>query len=203
MTAEDLYTYLSDKFGLPSVILCDLHKPCNTSAKRRCGEVLSHNLINFDDVKSAFQKGNPGPQKASSDGYTFQGEWFCFVEIKGWKDYLKYNPDSPADDIISKASEYNLLKKYQDTLYVCQQITKDDNLFKDKKMAFFLVTDIETNSSGISRLAGNLNLLATKIPSKEDICNQALSNQLNSIPQNVMKLYVECGQFDSAIKKLL
>ena len=95
------------------------------------------------------------------------------------------------------------MKKYQDTLYVCQQITKDDNLFKDKKMAFFLVTDIETNSSGISRLAGNLNLLATKIPSKEDICNQALSNQLNSIPQNVMKLYVECGQFDSAIKKLL
>lgn len=203
MTAEDLYTYLSNKFGLPSVILCDLHKPCNTSAKRRCGEVLSHNLINFDDVKSAFQKGNPGPQKASSDGYTFQGEWFCFVEIKGWKDYLKYNPDSPADDIISKASEYNLLKKYQDTLYVCQQITKDDNLFKDKKLAFFLVTDIETNSSGISRLAGNLNLLATKIPSKEDICNQALSNQLNSIPQNVMKLYVECCKFDRAIKKLL
>lgn len=203
MTAEDLYTYLAEKFDLPSVILCDLHKPCNSPAKRRCGEILSHKLINFDDVKSAFQKGKPGPQKASSDGYTFQGEWFCFVEIKGWKDYLKYNPDSPSDDIISKASEYNLLKKYQDTLYVCQQITKDDNLFKDKKMAFFLVTDIETNSSGISRLAGNLNLLATKIPSKEDICNQALSNQLNSIPQNVMKLYVECCQFDSAIKKLL
>lgn len=202
MTARDLYKTLSQTYGLPSLMLCDLHKPCNSPAKRRCNEVLSHPLINFDNVKSAFQKGKPGPQKASSDGYTFQSEWFCFVEIKGWRDYLWYNPDSTKEEITVKASEYNLLKKFQDSVYVCQQITQNANLFKDKKIAFFLVTDIETSQSGISLFANNLNLLATKIPSKEDFCNQSLCNQLKSIPQDVSTFYVECSHFDKAINGL-
>lgn len=202
MTAKDLYELLVDTYGITPVILCELHSPCASPKKHRCEELLIHKLINFDDVKTKFYRGRSDVNGSSADGYTYQNDWFCFVELKGWKDYLKFNAKTSEGKIQKQADKYDLSKKYQDCVYICEQLTKTTDLFKDKKIAFFLVTDIETERSGISLIADDLNFLTTKTPSKEDFCNKSLKGRLDIMPEKISKFYVECRNFDKMINKL-
>lgn len=48
----DLYSKFLSDYKLPEQILCDLHKPCNNATGHRCAIVLTHKVINFDDVKT-------------------------------------------------------------------------------------------------------------------------------------------------------
>lgn len=203
MTAKELYEFIGSITKLPENIICDLHKPCAYPHKHECEEILTHKLINFDDVKTFIQKGRKGPQRSSVDGYTYEKEWYCFVEIKGWKIFLNRNPVANEEEINKQAERYDLEKKYSESRDICLSLSKEKNLFKDKKIAFFLVSDIDDQKgSGLYSLVANLNKLGVRTPTREDYCNQALQNKLDSLPKEVSTFYVECKKFDESIKKL-
>ena len=59
-TPAELYTKLISDFNLTEHILCDLHKPCNKSNGHRCKYVMAYPIIDFDEVKTEYQRGKSG-----------------------------------------------------------------------------------------------------------------------------------------------
>ena len=85
MDAKDLYDLIQSTF--PSVSeksVCDLHQPC--SDHRGCSIKPSNKYIDFDAVEKEFDKGHES--RPSVDAVKNAGAYFCFIEIKGWKNIL-------------------------------------------------------------------------------------------------------------------
>ena len=80
-TPAELYAKLISDFDLSEHILCDLHKPCNKSNGRRCKSVMTNSIIDFDEVKTEYQRGKSGDPKSSVDGFTYKNQLCCFVEL--------------------------------------------------------------------------------------------------------------------------
>lgn len=128
----DLYSKFLSNYKLPEQILCDLHKPCNHATGHRCTTVLTHKVINFDDVKTEYQRGKKGPLKASVDGFTYKDKQFCFVELKGWADFLTFhtNRDTLKTEIKEQTDKYDLNKKLTDSMLICKDIASNRNYSK-------------------------------------------------------------------------
>ena len=122
----DLYAKLLSDFRLSEQIICDLHKPCNKVGGHRCTTVLTNKVIDFDKVKKEYQRGKRGPQKASTDGFTFKGHLYCFVELKGWTDFLIFHTNRATlkSEIKEQADKYDLNKKLTDSMLICKGIAQ-------------------------------------------------------------------------------
>lgn len=200
----DLYSKFLSDYKLPEQILCNLHKPCNNATGHRCTTVLTHKVINFDDVKTEYQRGKKGPQKASVDGFTYKSKLFCFVELKGWADFLTFhtNPDTLKTEIKEQTDKYDLNKKLTDSMLICKDIASNSELFKDNSIAFILVTDIDVVEDGTMELYSDLMSLAETSTNWKTICNQELKGKLSSLPTNINTYYIKCQMFDETISKL-
>ena len=200
----DLYSNFLSDYKLPEQILCDLHKPCNHATGHRCTTVLTHKVINFDDVKTEYQRGKKGPQKASVDGFTYKGKLFCFVELKGWADFLDYNtnPNTLKMKIKKQVAKYDLNKKLTDSMLICKDIASNPGLFKGNSIAFILVTDIDVVEDGAKEICSDLISLAETSTDWKTICNQELKGKLSSLPTNINTYYINCQKFDETISKL-
>lgn len=199
----DLYSKFLSDFKLPEQIFCDLHKPCNYSTGHRCATVLTHKVINFDDVKTAYQRGKKEPQKASVDGFTYKGNLFCFVELKGWVDFLTFhtNPDTLKTEIKEQADKYNLNKKLTDSMLICKEVAENNALFSNAPIAFILVTDIDIDD-GAMEIYSDLMSLAETSTSWEVLCNRELKGKLSGLPATISTYYVKCQKFDETLIRL-
>jgi hypothetical protein len=161
-------------------------------------------VINFDDVKTEYQRGKKGPQKASVDGFTYKSKLFCFVELKGWADFLTFhtNPDTLKTEIKEQTDKYDLNKKLTDSMLICKDIASNPELFKDNSIAFILVTDIDVVEDGTMELYSDLISLAETSTTWKTICNQELKGKLSSLPTNINTYYIKCQMFDETISKL-
>lgn len=197
----DLYSKFLSDYKLPEQILCDLHKPCNHTTGHRCTTVLTHKVINFDDVKTEYQRGKKGPQKASVDGFTYKDRLFCFVELKGWADFLTFhtNRDTLKTEIKEQTDKYDLNKKLTDSMLICKDIASNPELFKDNSIAFILVTDIDIVEDGTMELYSDLMSLAETSTNWKTICNQELKGKLSTLPTTISTFYIKCQDFDKKL----
>lgn len=203
-TPAELYSKLLTNYHLSEHILCDLHKPCNKTGGHRCSTVLKHKVIDFDRVKTEFQKGLLGPQKASTDGFAFKDNLFCFVELKGWADFLIFHTDITTLqlEIEEQANKYNLNKKLTDSMFICKEIAQNEDIFKDSQIAFILVTDIDIDVDGTMELYSDLMSLAETSTDWKLVCNRELKGKLSTLPTNINTYYINCQEFDNVISKL-
>lgn len=123
MTAEELFTFLQDKYSINTFALCSLHKPCATKA--RCERRQATQLLNFDDVKGQYCSKNNCPSLSSVDGYGYKGSLYCFIEIKGWLDFMKWTPKEEINEltISYQADRYDFKKKIIDSVAICRKAT--------------------------------------------------------------------------------
>lgn len=200
----DLYAKLLSDYKLPEQILCDLHKPCNNATGHRCATVLKKKVLNFDDVKTGYQRGKKSPQKASVDGFTYKDKLFCFVELKGWADFLLFhtNPRTLKTEIKEQADKYDLNKKLTDSMLICKDVAENRDLFSDIPIAFILVTDIDIDEDGTMELYSDLMSLAETSTSWEVICNRELKGKLSALPSAISTYYIKCQKFDETLLKL-
>lgn len=200
----DLYSKFLSDYKLPEQVLCDLHKPCNYATGHRCTTVLIHKVINFDELKTEYQRGKKGPQKASVDGFTYKNKLFCFVELKGWADFLMFhtNPDTLKTEIKEQADKYDLNKKLTDSMLICKDVAQNEEIFKDAQIAFVLVTDIDIEGDGTMELYSDLMSLAETSTSWGLVCNRELKGKLSALPSTVNTYYIKCQKFDETIVKL-
>lgn len=200
----DLYSKFLSDYKLSELILCDLHKPCNKALGHRCSTVLTHKVINFDNVKTEYQRGKNSPQKASVDGFTYKDKLFCFVELKGWTDFLTFhtNPDTLKTEIKEQADKYDLNKKLIDSMLICQDVAGNTNLFNDNSAAFILVTDIDVDEDGTMEFYSDLMSLSETSTNWEVICSRELKGKLSVLPSSINTYYIKCQHFDKTLSKI-
>jgi hypothetical protein len=199
MTAADLYELLK-QYG-DEKILCDLHKPC--AVNQGCSQRQVIELIDFDMVSHCYQKCIGSPNIASVDGYTYKGDAYCFVEIKGWKKYLEYNKVVTTETVKKQASRYDLEGKLIKSIGLCERLAEGD-IFDGKTVYYILVTDISVEHNPLESLANSLDLLA-QTSSDESVCAAALGEILNSVCINKLKIikqYVQCCDFDGLMGQI-
>jgi len=203
-TPAELYAKLLSDYHLSEHIICDLHKPCNKTGGHRCSTILTYKVIDFDKIKTEYQRGKKESQKASTDGFTFKNQLFCFVELKGWVDFLALhtNLTTLQSEIKEQASKYDLNKKLTDSMLICKDVAQNKEIFKDAQIAFVLVTDIDIEDDGTMELYSDLMSLAETSTSWELVCNRELKGRLSVLPSTVNTYYIKCQKFDETIAKL-
>lgn len=203
-TPAELYAKLISDFDLPEHILCDLHKPCNKSNGHRCRSVMAYPIIDFDEVKTKYQRGKSGNPKSSVDGFTYKNQLYCFAELKGWADFLAFhtNPDTMQEEIEAQTDKYDLNKKLMDSLSICWEVAENADIFKDASIVFILVTDIDVDEDGTMEFFSDLMELAETSSDWKVVCNRELKDRLSSLPSNISTYYIKCQKFDEVISKL-
>lgn len=203
-TLAELYAKLISDFELSEQVLCDLHKPCNKSKGHRCKSIMTYPIIDFDKVKTEFQRGKSGDSKSSVDGFACKNQLCCFVELKGWEDFLVFhtNPDTLQAEIEEQTGKYDLNKKLMDSMYVCREFSKNSEIFKDVSIAFILVTDIDVDEDATMDFYSNLMGLAETSSDWRTMCNRELRGRLLSLPSDISIYYIKCQNFDKTISKL-
>lgn len=197
MNAEELYKLISDTYpDIGEAAICDLHKPCAKS--KRCAGTSRRRYIDFDKVETEFDRGNPSRQ--SVDAVAGAGEKFCFIEIKGWKDFLQWN--TPDDESIDSQAQYDLKGKFEVSKDICMGIAKDGTLFEKIPEVFVLVTDIDVNEEGLESFFFNMMALASTATEWETKCNIALKKQLDEQITTVPKYYVDCKHLASKLVEI-
>lgn len=204
MKASDLYSLLLSTCHLKEQVVCNLHHPC--ADIRRCETPQQYKMIDFDAVKTFYCSNKKVESMSSADGYTFCGSKYCFIEIKGWKEFLKWHEKKLTEEQIHKqVSRYNLKGKFIDSLRICKSIAQEVSLFQNASLAYIVITDIDVND-GIGQLASDLNFLAETSSDWDESCNMALRNQLDKedFPPSlhVEKYYKSCKDCDSLLDKL-
>ena len=204
-TPEDLYrAVLAFKPGVESSV-CLLHKPCK--GHPLCSTTSTTEVLDFDAVEKELARGKRS-NLPSCDGVTLNSERsvFCFVEIKGWKEFVKRNvnvadANMSEDDkkiIEDKARSYNLKGKLVQSMDDCEEIANDPDLFLKLPFVYIIVTDIENDRSAAEDIAANLSLLA-ETASVWTFCDDSMKKQMDTLGDTVMKVYTHCRDFDDCI----
>ena len=204
-TPEELYrAVLAYKPGIETSV-CLLHKPCK--GHPLCSTLSTTEVLDFDAVEKELARGKRSNQP-SCDGVTLNTEQtvFCFVEIKGWKDFVRRNVNvadanlSEADKnkIEDKARGYNLKGKLVQSMNDCEVIVNDPDLFLKLPFIYIIVTDIENDRSAAEDIAANLSLLA-ETASVWTFCDDRMKKQMDTLDDTVMKVYTHCRDFDVCI----
>ena len=201
MTAEQLYSHIKAIYNAEDEILCDLHRPCENA--RKCHNTLKHPVINFDEIKKEFHAGVVGDTPASVDGITYTGNRFCFVEVKGWVEFLAHlKARDKAAAIKKQAASYDLNKKLFNSIDICQDLSGISQLLLEMPVTFVLVTDIETESDGLEMFHSNLLRLSESTDTWTECCSKELKSRLDTIPGNIPTVYVSCKGFDEKMSLL-
>lgn len=196
MNAKNLYDLVLATYPQAGeFIVCDLYKPCK--GLRQCGSVATKHLIDFDFVECEYDKGEPS--RPSVDAIAVAGNTFCFIELKGWVEYLKYN--IPTACGIKMKANYNLKGKLAESEEICVSLSGQKNLFNDIPEVFILVTDIDVQSGGIENFRSNLMALSQTSNSWESVCNQALDTELKR-QISISKYYTDCRHLDEMLERI-
>lgn len=197
MEAKDLYHLILNSFGnVQEKIVCELHKPCIRN--KGCTHLPSGSYIDFDAVETEFHRGCQSQPSVDAIGYA--GKYFCFIEIKGWKEYLHWN--KPSVDDINMQAEYDLKGKFDNSEKICKSLSNSIDVFSEIPEVFILVTDIDINKNAVENIHSNLLALAMSASDWECECNVALQNQLNIQITAVPKYYVNCKELSVTLYKI-
>lgn len=197
MVAKDLYELILSKYpDIGEYDICDLHKPC--SKTRGCTTPASHSCIDFDKVETEFDRGKSS--RPSVDAVTYAGDQFCFIEIKGWKEFLKWHV--PDINKIQTQSQYDFKGKFETSRDICIGIADATKLFDTIQAIFILVTDIDVNENAMQNFYANLMSLATTATNWETHCNIALKGSLDNQITTVPKYYVNCKNLAGKLQEI-
>lgn len=200
MDALGLYNAVLAAYPYGGFAVCDLHKPCKSSIMP-CRSSTSKNLIDFDSVEREYDKVNKLASRPSVDAIVTAGDKFCFLEIKGWLEFLRRNIPTKIG-IKKQATAYNLKDKYATSKEICGKIVCDEHIFESIPEVFILVTDIDVEKQGVESFQYNLMALAETGTDWQTFCNRSLNAQLNKQITTVPKFYVDCRHLEATLKEI-
>lgn len=167
-----------------------------------CPSRQGFSVVDFDEVKNDFYHGRKIKMPASVDAVCVggTGRYFCFIELKGWNNYITYR-DKQKNDEQTTADGYNLAGKLSDSQQLCINIVGEKDTFLDMPVVFLLVTDIDVKSYGFeffSDLMFKLSETSTDVYSK---CVSAAKRVLDT-EVRIEHDYIYCKDFDKHIATL-
>lgn len=127
MTPIELYEFLRSQYSDFEVdSICQIEKTCKRVGL--CTDKQGLHVIDFDKLKDTYY--NKVTQKPASVDAVCLGnlqKYFCFVELKGWRNYMLYL-EKQKRNIEETAKEYNLSGKLKDSQRLCCELTSDNDL---------------------------------------------------------------------------
>lgn len=198
MTPLELYSILKTNYSIHEVeSVCCVEKTCKRNGF--CVDYQHEKVLDFDNIKKDYYKGSSIPMPASVDAVCVGGKYehFCFVEMKGWDNYINYL-EKQKKSIEQTVEGYNLEGKLMDSQELCINITKDKDLFAHMPVIFLLVTDIDVKANGIVSFADMINKLGGN---STDIYSKCLSEAQKTLDSeiHIEHQYIYCKEFDKNI----
>lgn len=201
MTPEELYIVLSQIFPQNKVdSVCEVEPTC----RRRgfCAEKQKLPVLDFDKIKDEYYHGQRVLTPSSVDAVALGSSKsrFCFIEMKGWKNYIRYL-DKQRYDIPQTVAGYNLSVKLEDSQKLCIAITADPDLFAKLPILFLLVTDIDVHTHGIEAFHDWLTALTE---TSSDTYSQCISNAKQTLDSeiHIEHQFIKCTDFDNVMALL-
>ncbi|OUO52378.1 hypothetical protein B5F77_08495 [Parabacteroides sp. An277] len=199
ITAKVLYEGIKNRYEGIETTICQLHKPC--SERRRCGAASVTPVLDFDAVERRFHAHADSPSPSVDAVAYSERNLFCFVEIKGWNEFL-YNPHRPEpvseQAIATQVRKYDLKGKLMNSMRICLDINSISS-FGEVEVVFVVVTDIDVRTAPLESLAANLGMLATTSSRWEEVCNQYMQRVLHQTG-DIRKWYISCRDWDTQWK---
>ena len=120
-TSKELIGALEAKFQTKVSCICCLEKSCIKSP--RCTAYHTIELLDFDKIKDTICHNKRIESVASVDGILERNDTLCFVELKSWENYLKYQKPKAETDIQAQLDTYDLNSKLIESMnilfYIC------------------------------------------------------------------------------------
>lgn len=196
--AKELVMYLVEKLKFPLHSVCELHKPC--AVVPRCQQATTKRFVNFDDVKTSFCIEHRMESCSSVDGLSFKNDRLLFVEVKGWTDFLKFQTKNIEQNVKRQVMGYDFAKKLHDSIKICNEYAQNESFCSGEKLAYIIVTDIDTKQHPLQALQSNLMSLAQTSSSIENLCNRYMLERINLIG-GVNTYYKQCKELDSFVDR--
>lgn len=214
MKADFIYRHIQHETGLPEVLLCLLHKPCFPTM--HCDSPQQTRLLNFDNVKEIWNSLHPEvATPASVDALTCKNERLCMVELKGGVKFLQNEPLAQKekltekqieifqDKIVRKVGRFDFRKKLSDSIRICEDFTKVENLHELFQIEYLVVTDLQRNENPLLNLMENLNFLGNNSSDWATYYINTLETRVGSVNvKGIIPKLVCCKEFDAFLEKL-
>lgn len=212
MTPENIYKWVMTKTGVAPCCLCQLHAPCHHTPS--CPSLQQTPVINLDEVETRWHSAQGCASSPSSDALAYTEKVLCFIELKGWKEFLAHQPiaQKPSASekekqvlekrIAKQSGKYDLQHKLLESIKLCEDITTCNLNAELDQIVFILVTDVNVASNPLNVLTQQLNMLAFTTSSWEKVCTSALKKQLDTQIREHRTYFIGCRDFDALISKL-
>lgn len=201
MTPEELYNILLRAYpNLQVGAICEVEKTCR--AEGFCINKQGKAVIDFDKIKDEYYHGQIVQTPASVDAVAIGPlrSCFCFVEMKGWSNYISHL-DKQRHSVSQTTADYNLSGKLLDSQRLCIALSGDPDLFSSMPIRFLLVTDIDVKTHGIEAFHDWMNTLAG---TSSDIYSQCVTNSKQTLDSEIHidHQYLHCHDFDAVLAML-
>lgn len=201
MKPEDLYEIIRAKYPCKEVAgVCYVNKDCKRLGF--CSSTQQTRILDFDEIKNLAYHGSKKSMPSSVDAVCLSGnkQTFCFVELKGWQQYIdyltkqRYSVEETVDD-------YNLKGKLTDSQELCMLLASDIDAFAEIPVCFILVTDIDTSTKGLDSFHSMMTDLANCTDDLYSSCVSAARKTLDS-EIHINHYYITCKQFDQFLSRI-
>lgn len=205
MTAQEIYNHIKNQYSSSETTICHLHQPrphvaCCLDAQFKCSNPSQTKVLNFDQITSDYCSNQGISVCSSTDALSYKNNYLIFVEIKGWRQFIKYSLSNAynKDKIEDQESKYDLNKKIEESISTCEKIIAPDSMPVDDEIIYILVIDTSTKQHGAKwQLLQNLNLLAYDSSSIYRTIDDVTERDLqSSIKRPIRKMRVFCQNFD-------
>ena len=205
MTAEEIYNFIKSNYSSAETTMCYLHQPrphvaCCLDAQFKCSTPSQTKLLNYDQITSEYCKSIGKSVCSSTDALSYKNNYLIFVEIKGWRQFVKYslNNTYDKDKIEDQESKYDLNKKIEESISTCENIIAPNSMLSDDKIIYILIIDTSIKQQKANvQLLQNLNLLAYDSSSIYKKIDDVTGSHLQeSVQRPIRKMRVFCQNFD-------
>lgn len=161
-------------YGLEYTSICRLHKPCAT--KGECDVEQRFALLDFDAVKDKWCKARKEVPCSSADALAAKDMHLCFLEMKGWKMFIKKRLDLLTAEgdkelfIDRQLQSYDFQEKLYDSIRICEDELGVEDLSSNCDIIYLLVTDVDVFADPLLELDATLLMLANTSTSWETVC---------------------------------
>lgn len=205
MTAQEIYNHIKNQYSSSETTICHLHQPrphvaCCLDEQFKCLNPSQIKVLNFDKITSDYCSNQGISVCSSTDALSYKNNYLIFVEIKGWRQFVKYslNNTYDKDKIEDQESKYDLNKKIEESISTCENIIAPNSMLSDDKIIYILIIDTSIKQQKANvQLLQNLNLLAYDSSSIYRTIDDVSGSHLQeSVQRPIRKMRVFCQNFD-------
>lgn len=212
LNPEVIYRIIATKLEIPATSICILHAPCNPTPS--CNLIQTKEVLNFDLVETKWHQKSNSQTTDSVDALTYTPRKLCLVELKGWKKFLEYQEIAQKNEVtewqknvlnkrIDKQNrKYKLQDKLLESIHICEEITRIENIKKLISIVYILVTDVDPYKNAAVVLTQQLNMLANTATDWETVCTSKMKQHLKTETEEIKDIktaFIFCKDFDKFI----